>query len=79
MKTKTQLKLVTDAIKNTTTYNLKQIELKIENASRVVVWSTNSHNGAFHSTETASMVQSMGFNAYVSYNEEEERCELVIF
>lgn len=78
MKTKKQIKLITDAIKNTTTFQVGNIEFETEK-DRVKVWTTDSYNGSFHAVEIGAMAQSMGFNAYVTYNSEEERCELAIF
>jgi hypothetical protein len=77
MKTKKQIKLITDAIKNTTTFEVGNIEFEVQEW-RVSVWSTNNYNGSFHSIEIGAMAQSMGFSAYVTYNEDEKRCELSI-
>ena len=82
MKTKKQQKLVTDAIKNTTTYKCGNVEFSTEgqgDSLRVIVWSPDVSNNTFHSIETGAMVEAMGFHSYVSYNEDEDRCELSIF
>ena len=78
MKTKKQIKLITDAIKNTTTFKVGNIEFE-EKKHTVDVWTTNTYNGSFHAIEIGAMAQSMGFSAYVSYNKDEERCEMSIF
>jgi len=78
MKTKKQIKLITDAIKNTTTWEVGNIELEASN-ERVNVWTTETLNGSFHAVEIGAMAQAMGYNAYVTYNELKQRCELSIF
>jgi hypothetical protein len=78
MKTKKQIKLITDAIKNTTTFQVGNIEFKTS-TERLDVWTTNAHSGSFHAIEIGAMAEAMGFRSYVSYNEDEERCELSIF
>jgi hypothetical protein len=78
MKTKKQIKLITDAIKNTTTFEIGNIEVETSN-DRVSVWTTETLNGSFHAVEIGAMAQAMGYNAYVTYNVAEERCELSIF
>lgn len=77
MKTKKQIKLITDAIHNTTTFQVGNIKFKTEK-ERVNVWTTRTY-GSFHAVEIGAMAQAMGFNAYVRYNEENQRCELSIF
>ena len=72
------MKLLTDAIKNTTTYKVGNIEFRVEK-DRVYVWSPDTYNGTFHATEIGTMAEAMGFNAYVRYNEERLRCEMSIF
>ena len=82
MQTKKQQKLVTDAIKNTTTYKCRNVEFSTAgqgDSLRVIVWSPSASTNSFHSIEIGAMAQAMGFNAYVSYNEDEDRCELNIF
>ena len=82
MKTKKQQKLLTDAIKNTTTYRCQNIEFSTsgkDDSLRVIVWSPNTSTNAFHSIEIGAMAEAMGFRSYVSYNEDEDRCELDIF
>ena len=78
MKTKKQVKLMTDAIQNTTTFQVGNIKFETEK-DRVTVWTTDCYKGSFHAVEIGAMAQSMGFHSYVSYNAEEERCELAIF
>ena len=78
MKTKKQIKLMTDAIQNTTTFQVGNIGFET-GKDRVTVWTKNSYNGSFHAVEIGAMAQSMGFHTYVTYNDEEERCELDIF
>ena len=82
MKTKKQQKLVTDAIKNTTTYQCENVEFSTDgqgDSLRVIVWSPNASTNSFHAIEIGAMAEAMGFRSYVSYNEDEDRCEMNIF
>lgn len=82
MNTKKQQKLVTDAIKNTTTYRCGNVDFSTTgqgDSLRVIVWSPNASFNTFHSIEIGAMAEAIGFRSYVSYNEDEDRCELNIF
>ena len=74
-----QISLVMNAIRNTTTYKVGNIEFKSDALERINVWSPDTTNGSFHAIEIGAMAQAMGFNAYVRYSEKNQRCELSIF
>lgn len=70
-------KLAVAILKNTTACRLSQIGYSTLESDRLVIWSI-AGDGTFHSTELIQLF-AHPFSKFVQYNNEMQRCELVIF
>ncbi len=72
-----KMTLVMNMLKETTAYDLHQIGIEQEK-QRIIIHSKNN-NGVFFHTELCALVIGINISNYIQWNEEENRCELVLF
>ena len=74
-----KLKLVEQIIRSTTSFSLNHIDYLLDlTAKHIKVWQKYNVHGSFMATEIIKLFE-FGFSTYIQYDEENKRCELVIF